>query len=181
MKKKILLHTCCAICGVALVELLKDQFEVVIFFYNPNIHPKEEYERRRDSVKNLAEIYDLQFIEREYDNNNWFEKVKGLEKEQEGGVRCPVCFKMRLECAGKIAKENNCFGFLTTLLISPYKNEDQINEIGKEIAGKYSLNFLTDKDFGLDKKQVWQKSRELSRKYEFYHQKYCGCMFSINR
>jgi len=181
MKQKILLHVCCAICGAALTELLKDKYDVVILFYNPNIHPKEEYEKRKDSVKKLAEIYNLQFIEGEYDDKNWFELVKGLEQEPEGGARCPVCFKMRLEKTGQVAKENNCTGFLTTLAMSPYKNENQINEIALRLASltQGKAKFLTLKDLGIDKKQIWQKSRELARKYEFYHQKYCGCVYSI--
>lgn len=187
MKQKILLHVCCAICGAAITDLLKDKYDIVILFYNPNIHPKEEYEKRRDSVKKLAEIYNLQFIEGEYDDKNWFEKIKGLEKEPEGGVRCPVCFAMRLEYAGKIAKENNCSAFLTTLAMSPYKNEVQINEIGKHVAGNFGLQFLTAEDLagGIDvrefKKQIWQKSRQLAKQYEFYHQIYCGCVFSIRK
>lgn len=185
MKPKILLHVCCAICGAALTDLLKDKYDIVILFYNPNIHPKEEYEKRRGSVKKLTEIYNLQFIEGEYDDKNWLEVVKGLEYEPEGGARCTVCFKMRLKKAAEFAKAQNCTGFLTTLSMSPYKNEEQINMIGKDVAEKFGLQFLTAQDLaGAEdvkefKKKVWQKSRELAKKYEFYHQKYCGCMFSI--
>lgn len=190
-KEKILIHVCCAICGAALTELLKDKFEAVLYFYNPNIHPEDEYLKRRDAVKSLAEIYNVKFFEGNYDKENWFEIVKGLEKEPEGGARCPVCFKMRLEKAGEFAKEQGCAGFLTTLAMSPYKNELQINEIGKFMAEKFGLQFLTIEEIigsipGIDhadefKKKIWQKSRELARQYQFYHQKYCGCVYSMRK
>lgn len=189
MKEKILLHVCCAICGAALTELLKDKFEVVLYFYNPNVHPQEEYLKRRDAVKSLAEIYNVEFFEGEYDKENWFETVKGLEQEPEGGKRCPVCFKMRLKKAGEFAKQQNCTGFLTTLAMSPYKNEQQINEIALrlDLLAQGKVKFLTIEDLaGTDnvaefKKKVWQKSRELARQYQFYHQKYCGCIYSVRK
>lgn len=179
MKQKILLHVCCAICGAALVDLLKEQFEIVVFFYNPNIHPEKEYVSRRDSVKSLANIYNLQFIEGEYNKEDWFSLVKGFETEPEGGARCPICFKMRLDKVGSFAKENNCQGFLTTLALSPYKSEEQINNIAKEVSENNNVKFITLKDLNIDKKEVWRKTRELAKQYNFYHQKYCGCIFSV--
>lgn len=161
-----------------MAELLKNDFNPVIFFYNPNIHPKEEYEKRKSSAKKLAEIYDLEFIEEDYNPQEWLEKVKGLEKEPEGGARCPVCFEMRLLKTALIAYEKNIDIFTTTLAVSPYKNELTINEVGKKIAEDFSLRFLKSSELNLSKKDIWQKSREFARRYDFYHQKYCGCTFS---
>lgn len=192
--KKIVLHICCAICGVYLVEHLVgvQNFEPLLYFYNPNIHSKinpslaegegggidDEYQKRLESVKKLAEIYKLELIEGEYEPKKWFEKVQGLEDEPEGGKRCSVCFKMRLEKTAQIAKEKNISYFTTTLSASSFKDEKLIAQIGKEIADKYNLQFIDsfgDQEF---KKQALQKARLLAKEYNFYHQKYCGCVFS---
>jgi len=179
-KSKILLHTCCAICGVNLAEtLLEKGLQPVIFFYNPNIHPKGEYEKRKDSSKKLAEIYKIEFVEGAYEPEKWFREIKGLEKEPEGGKRCPICFKMRLLETAKLAKERDIKYFATTLAASPYKDEKIILALGREIAEKFGLEFLSLTDFGLEKNASWRRSRQLARKYNFYHQKYCGCVFSI--
>jgi len=178
---KILVHVCCAVCGAALTDFLKDKYEVVLFFYNPNIHPEEEYKKRKESVEKLAKIYGITFIEGEYDKENWFLKVKGLETEPEGGKRCPVCFEMRLEKTARLAKERGIKFFSTTLSMSPYKNEEAVGQIADEIAKQMGLEFLDSGKLGLDKKQNWQKSRQLAREYNFYHQKYCGCQFSIRK
>jgi len=177
-KSKILLHTCCAICAVNLVELLKREFEPLIFFYNPNIHPKSEYEKRKESVKKLAKIYNVEFIEGSYEVEKWFKEIKGLEKEPEGGKRCPICFKIRLLKTAKLAKERDIKYFATTLAASPYKDEKIIEKLGKKIAEEFELEFLSLTDFGLEKNASWRRSRQLARKYNFYHQKYCGCVFS---
>jgi len=134
MKPKLFLHVCCAVCAAAMVDLLKDKFEIVLFYYNPNTHPEEEYQKRKESVVELAKIYNVEFLEGEYDKEIWFEKVKGLEKEPEGGKRCLVCFKNRLQRTALLAKENY---FTTTLSLSPYKNEKEINKIGKKIPQKF--------------------------------------------
>jgi epoxyqueuosine reductase len=196
-ESKIILHTCCAVCGAYLCELLKNQFkEVLIYFYNPNIYPKEEYEKRLTSAKKLAEVYDLEFIEGEYDYENWLERIKGMEKEPEGGKRCPICFAMRLEKTAQLAKEKGFEYFTTTLAMSPYKNEKIIDELGGKIAEEYGIKYLTlhagDKIIQEEKQDIlpctelvlvqgWKKTRELAKKMEFYHQKYCGCQFSIRK
>ena len=177
---KIVLHTCCAVCGAYLCELLKEQFsDVLIYFYNPNIYPKEEYEKRLASAKKLAEVYDLEFIEGEYDYKNWLKRVKGLEKEPEGGKRCPICFAMRLEKTAQLAKEKGFECFTTTLAMSPYKNEKLTDEIGEIIAEENGIKFLKSTELNQSKQDVWNKTRELAKKFNFYHQKYCGCRFSI--
>jgi epoxyqueuosine reductase len=181
-ESKIILHTCCAVCGAYLCELLKNQFkEVLIYFYNPNIYPKEEYEKRLTSAKKLAEVYDLEFIEGEYDYENWLERIKGMEKEPEGGKRCPICFAMRLEKTAQLAKDKKCGYFTTTLAMSPYKNEKLTDEIGEIIAEENSVRFLESTELNQSKQDIWKKTRELAKKMEFYHQKYCGCQFSIRK
>lgn len=179
--KKLILHVCCAVCGAYLCELLKGRFkEIVIYFYNPNIWPKKEYEKRKESAKKLAEIYGLEFIEGEYDIENWNQKIKGLEGELEGGKRCPVCFEMRLRKTAEFAKQRGFDYFATTLAVSPYKSEKVVDEIGGALAQEFGINYLSTAIIGdLNKTEIWQKTRELAKKFEFYHQKYCGCSFSV--
>lgn len=177
-KPKLILHVCCAVCGAALADALKDQFELTLFYYNPNIWPKEEYERRLEAVKKLSEIYQLNFEEGEYENELWLERVKGWEDEPEGGRRCPICFEMRLEKTAELAKKQGASYFTTTLAISPFKDEEGINAIASRIAQANDLKFLPLAAIG-DKKDLWQKSRLLAKQYQLYHQKYCGCPFSL--
>ncbi len=178
-KPKLLLHACCAICGAYITQILMHKFNPVIFFYNPNIHPAEEYEKRKNSAEKLAGIYKLEFIEGAYDPEKWFEKIKGLEKESEGGARCPICFEMRLQKTAEIAKERNIEIFTTTLAASPYKDEKTIDSLGEKIANDLSMRFIRSSDLDLSKKDIWQRSREIARQYGCYHQNYCGCIFSL--
>jgi len=178
MRQKILIHLCCAICGVALIEKLKENFEPTIFFYNPNIYPKDEYEKRKSAVIELARIYDVEFFEEEYDIDNWSNKIKGKEQELEAGSRCYDCFEMRLEKSADFAKENGFEIFTTSLFASPFKNEKVVNEVGKKVAGKSEVKFLTMEEIVENKQENWKKTKELSKKYGFYTQKYCGCIFS---
>jgi len=178
-KPKIIIHVCCAVCGAALVELLRERFEPVVFYYNPNIYPKEEYDKRKNSVESLAQLNKVEFIEGPYDNDNWLKTVKGLERELEGGKRCDVCFNARLSKVAEFTKDSDAVYFTSTLFLSPYKNEWQINKIGASIASQFNLQFLTIEDLKIDKKTFWAKTRELSKKYNFYHQRYCGCVYSV--
>jgi len=177
-KPKILVHICCAICGVALIEKLKENFEPVIFYYNPNIYPEDEYLKRRESVIKLAKIYGAEFVEEEYDTENWQEKIKGKENEPEKGSRCYDCFEMRLEKTAEFAKENGIEIFTTSLYVSPFKDENQVDLAGKNVSKNYGLKYLKMQDVILNKQENWKKTRELAKKYEFYFQKYCGCKFS---
>lgn len=181
--KKLVLHICCAVCGAYLCELLRNQFqEIILYFYNPNIWPKEEYERRKQSVQKLAEIYNLEFMEGDYDSDNWSRVIKGLENEPEGGKRCPICFEVRLRKTAEIAGKKNFGHFATTLAISPYKSEKIVDEIGNKLAGELNLSYLSTYIMGdLNKNEIWQKTRELAKRFEFYHQKYCGCNFSVKK
>ena len=162
MKKKILVHLCCAICGVALIEKLKENFEPVIFFYNPNIYPKTEYKKRKDSVLKLAEIYNIKFFEDVYDTKNWKDKIKGKELEPEKGARCCDCFEIRLKKTAEFAKQNGFEIFTTSLFVSPFKDENQVNLAGKNISEKLGVKFLEMEDAIENKSENWKKTRELS-------------------
>lgn len=181
----LLLHICCANCGLVPIELLKDQFGLTLYWYNPNIQPKIEYEKRLADVKKLVEIYQLPLITGQYENKKWFELVRGLEKEPEatfhqgfgwqGGKRCEICFRMRLEKTAQYAAEKSFDYFATTLSISRYKNTNLINQIGQALAEKYGVKYYL---FEIDKNKTAKRELELSKKYNFYRQKYCGCVYS---
>lgn len=178
-KPTLVLHICCAICGAYLSELLEERFTIIYHYYNPNIHPREEYELRKASVQQLASLYASEFVEGAYDVDRWKQAVAGLEQEPEGGKRCPHCFRMRLIKTAELAKAKGATHFATTLATSPYKNEAIIGAIGAAIGAEYDLTFLTTADFGELKKDIWAKTRTLAKEHKFYHQKYCGCVFSI--
>jgi predicted adenine nucleotide alpha hydrolase (AANH) superfamily ATPase len=173
---KILLHLCCANCGTVPIELLKKDFKIVLYWFNPNIQPEQEYQKRLKDAEKLAQIYKLKLIKESYHPEKWFKQIKGLEKEPEGGKRCQICFKMRLSKTAQTATEKNFDYFATTLTIGPQKKAVTINKIGQELAEKYNLEFYSA-DF--KKKDGFKKSVELSKKYNFYRQNYCGCVFSM--
>jgi len=191
---KILLHACCAPCSTSVIETFEeiDQFRdriiadsselsnanITVFYYNPNIEPKGEYEKRLDEVKRLCKNKNLELIEFNYDNENWRELVKGLEDCKEGGERCKLCFEMRLEKTASYARNNEFDFFTTTLTVSPYKNSEIINRLGKEISEKENIKFL-ECDF--KKKNGYKDSIELSKKSNIYRQNYCGCSFSMRK
>jgi len=171
--KSILLHICCGICSSFAIEKLKqDGFKVSGLFYNPNIHPEEEYLRRWEAAKAVADILEIKLIATPYDRENWLAEVKGLEKEPEGGKRCTICFKMRLEYTAKIAKEQGLNYFTTTLTISPHKNTKLINEIGNSISQEYFLEY----DF--KKGEGFKNAIDFAKRHQLYRQNYCGCIFS---
>lgn len=175
-KKKILLHCCCAPCASSVFERLEsEEYIVDSFFFNPNIYPINEYQRRRDELIKFCKIRGNNLIIKE-DFTKWQELVKGLESEKEGGARCAVCFRARLEESAKYALENQYDFFTTVLTVSPHKNSKIINEIGYSIQEKYGIPFL-EADF--KKKNGFKRSMELSREYNLYRQNYCGCKYSI--
>lgn len=173
-KKKILIHACCAPCSSEVIDFLKDIFDITILYYNPNIYPQEEYEKRYDQFTLLPYQFDL--IKGKYENDKYYEAIKGYEDLGEFSQRCYKCFYLRMEECAKIAKENHFDYFTTTLSISPYKNSKRINEIGHELENKYNVNYLYS-DF--KKQEGYKKSIELSKEYGLYRQEYCGCVYSL--
>ena len=178
-KPRLLLQVCCAPCSSYVLEYLNEHFDITLFFYNPNISPEKEYIFRADELKRLISEMSLKnipdLIVNDYDYNEFISTVKGMENEKEGGERCFLCYKLRLEKTAKYANENNFDYFCTTLSISPHKNANKLNEIGKELSEKYNIPYLFS-DF--KKKNGYKRSIELSKEYNLYRQDYCGCEFS---
>lgn len=178
-KKRILLHSCCAPCSSWVITYLTKYFDITILYYNPNISPNEEYDKRKKEqirlIKEIDKIGTIDIIDCDYENNIYEEKIKGYEECPERGERCTICFNLRLEKTAKIAKENNFDYFCSTLTVSPYKNAKLINEIGKELGDKYNIKWLYS-DF--KKENGYKNSIELSKKYNLYRQDYCGCIYS---
>ena len=176
---KVLLHACCAPCSSAVLERIASYFEVIIFYYNPNITEEKEYKKRIEEIKRLiASIhpkYKVSLVEGRYEPKEFFEMAKGLENEPERGKRCYKCYKLRLEETAKIAEELNIPLFCTTLTLSPHKNAVWINEIGEELDKMYQPTYLYS-DF--KKKNGYKRSIELSKQYNLYRQDYCGCVYS---
>ena len=182
-KRHILLHSCCGPCSTACIERLITDYKITVFFYNPNITDREEYEKRKANQIKFIEAYNSEvdeedqvvFIEGEYLPEDFFDAAKGLEDCPEGGERCTECFKLRLDRTARAAIVMGFPIFGTTLTVSPHKNYQLISAIGTELGEVYGLEFL-DMDF--KKKAGFQRSIELSKKYELYRQNYCGCEFS---
>ena len=175
----ILLHSCCGPCSSYVLEYLNRYFKIKLFFYNPNIHPEEEYQRRLHAQKKVLEslpLNDVELIEGEYDPSVYFEAVKGLENEPEGGKRCEVCIRLRMERAAEEAVKLKADYFATTLTVSPHKNAPYINGAGEEIEKTITVPYLVS-DF--KKKNGYKRSVELCRIYDIYRQNYCGCTYSI--
>ncbi|WP_373076565.1 epoxyqueuosine reductase QueH [Fusobacterium varium] len=178
IKPRLLLHSCCAPCSSAILEFLQEYFEITIHFFNPNITFQEEYLKRLEEQKEYHKKrgYQINVIEGRYNPEiDFFQNIKGLENEKEGGRRCHQCYRIRLEETVKKAKEDGYEYFTTVLSISPMKNAQWINEIGKELEKKYEVKFLNG-DF--KKKSRYLRSIEVSKEYELYRQDYCGCIFS---
>ena len=176
----LLLHVCCAPCSSYVLEYLNKYFDITVFYYNPNISSVDEYNKRLNEEKRFVVEYpfdnDIKVVNGEYDNDKFEEIIKGLENEKEGGARCFKCYRLRLEESAKYAKENNFDYFTTTLTISPYKNANKLNEIGKELEELYGIKYLYS-DF--KKKNGYKRSIELSHEYNLYRQDYCGCVYSV--
>ena len=174
--KRILLHACCGPCSTEVINRLAAEFELTLFFYNPNIFPKEEYERRLAEAKRFAEDGGIRFISGDWDHDLWLEAVKGLESEPEGGKRCRACFAHRLGEAAKTARREGAEAFTTTLTISPHKRAADVNSAGEEAGEKEGVAFISE-DF--KKKDGFLKSCRAAREAGMYRQDYCGCEFSM--
>lgn len=178
---RLLLHCCCAPCSSYVLEYLSRFFEITCLFYNPNISPAEEYEKRAEELRRLISELPhknpLSIIVEKYNPQDFFAAVKGYEHIKEGGERCFRCYRLRLEMAAKYAKEYNFDYFCSTLSISPLKNARKLNDIGEELSEIYKISHLPN-DF--KKKGGYKRSIELSAEYDLYRQNYCGCVFSKN-
>ena len=177
-ESSLLLHSCCAPCAGEIMEAVAaSEIKTTVYFYNPNIHPIQEYELRKEENKRYCQKLGLDFIDADYDKDNWFKRIKGLENEPERGERCTKCFDMRFERSALYAHENNFFLFATTLGISRWKDLDQVNNSGLRAADRYSgLNFW---DFNWRKAGGSPRMIEISKREEFYQQEYCGCVYSL--
>lgn len=180
-KKTLLIHSCCAPCSSYCLEYLEKFFDITVYYYNPNITEKEEYEKRvveqerlivQMNEKNGGE---LKFARGMYEPLVYLERIRGLEECKEGGSRCEKCFRLRLEKTAQYAVEHGFDYYTTTLTISPLKNADLLNRLGTEIGAQNGIVFLPS-DF--KKKNGYQRSIELSKEYNLYRQDYCGCEFS---
>lgn len=179
---RLLLHSCCGPCSSYVLEYLTKYFDITIDYYNPNITPKEEFEHRFSEQERLISempfVHTVSLQKGEYVPDLFFDMVKGLEKEPEGGARCMICYRMRLEHAAKQAKEGKFDYFTTTLSVSPYKKSEALNRIGLELADEYEIPYLCS-DF--KKREGYKRSIELSAQYGLYRQPTCGCVFSDYR
>ncbi|MBQ9766411.1 MAG: epoxyqueuosine reductase QueH [Lachnospiraceae bacterium] len=179
-KRKLLLHSCCAPCSSYVLEYLSEYFDITVLYYNPNITYEEEYKYRKEEQKRLISQmpegkHKIDFMDCDYEPKEFFDKVKGYEKEPEGGARCKLCFELRLKKTAELAAENGFDWFTTTLSISPLKNAQLLNEIGQVLAREYNVPYLVS-DF--KKKNGYKRSIELSKEYDLYRQDYCGCIYS---
>lgn len=175
----LLLHACCAPCSSYTLEYLSKYFAITVFFYDPNISPESEFKKRADELRRL--LGEMKFTNpvrltvAEYDGGEFYSAVRGLESEPEGGKRCEVCFRLRLEKTARFALAENFDYFATTLSISPYKNSQLLGEISEEISERLGVaNLPCD----LKKRGGYKRSIELSKEYSLYRQDYCGCVFS---
>lgn len=176
-KPTLLLHTCCAPCSSAVIERILPYFEITVYYYNPNIEPYEEYIKRKEEQKRyLIEIdKNIKFEDCDYEHEEFMKIAKGKEDLPEGGYRCHECYKLRLLKTALKAKEKNIEYFGTTLTVSPYKNSQVLNSLGREISEELNIKYLYS-DF--KKKEGYKRSIELSKKHNLYRQDYCGCSYS---
>lgn len=182
-KPQLLLHSCCGPCSTSCIERMAPDYDITVFFYNPNITDPEEYERRKESQIKFINMYNdnpdipykVKFMEGDYDREVFLDRCESYGGEPEGGKRCGICFEMRLDRAAQTAAMLNFDTFGTTLTVSPHKDYSAISAIGKRMADKYKVGFL-DVDF--KKKDGFKRSTELAKEYELYRQDFCGCEYS---
>lgn len=176
---KLLLHSCCAPCSSYVLEYLSPHFEIIDYYYNPNITDRAEFEKREAElarlIREMPHAHPITFLPGEYEPDLFFHRTRGMEEIPEGGERCFACYEMRLSEAARKAAELGCDYFTTTLSISPLKNAQKLNEIGGRLAEQTGVPYLFS-DF--KKKNGYQRSIELSHEYDLYRQNYCGCVYS---
>lgn len=175
----LLLHSCCAPCSSCCIEFLSKYFHVTVFYYNPNISESAEYKKRVEEqirfIREFDTTYKVSFIEGDYEPEEFYKTVRGLEKEPEGGKRCFKCYELRLRKTAQLAKQLGFDYFTTTLTISPLKNSVILNKTGLKVAQEMGTQYLLS-DF--KKKEGYKRSIELSKEYNLYRQNYCGCVYS---
>jgi predicted adenine nucleotide alpha hydrolase (AANH) superfamily ATPase len=176
--EKLLLHSCCAPCsGEVMERLLESKINYTIFFYNPNIHPLEEYLIRKNENIRFAEKHQVPFVDADYDTDEWFKRARGMEHEPERGIRCSMCFDMRFQRTALYAHEHGFKIITSSLGISRWKNMDQINDCGERAAAAYpEMIYWT---FNWRKEGGSQRMIEISKREQFYQQEYCGCVYSL--
>jgi hypothetical protein len=176
--RRVLLHSCCAPCAADIMsEMKRSGIDFTILFYNPNIHPEKEYLLRKSENMRYADKLGIAFVDLDYDSDNWFGRVKGLEYEPERGARCTVCFDMRFERSALYAVENGFGVFTSSLGISRWKDMDQINRCGERAAARHEgLTYWT---FNWRKGGGSGRTVEISKLEHFYQQEYCGCVYSL--
>ena len=178
-RPKLLLHVCCGPCSSYVMEYLNKYFDITIYYYNPNIDTLEEFNKRTGEVQRLVKEAEfakgVKVLVAPYEKELFEELSKGLEKEKEGGPRCKKCYHLRLKKTCLYAKENNFDYFTTTLSISPYKDAEALNNIGRHLEEEYGVKYLYS-DF--KKRNGYKRSIELSKEYNLYRQDYCGCIYS---
>ena len=176
---KLLLHSCCAPCSSYVLEYLSEYFSITVFYYNPNIYPDEEYEKRvreqQTFIERFPAKHPISFCQGDFEKDRFYQVTRGLEQEREGGARCEACFRLRLEESASLASQMGMDFFTTTLSISPLKNAELLNEIGQEMGERYGVEYLCS-DF--KKRNGYKRSVELSGEYGLYRQDYCGCVYS---
>lgn len=176
----ILLHSCCAPCSSYCIEYLSECFQITVFYYNPNIYPEDEYLFRKteqqEFIQRFPAVNKVSFIEGDYDQNLFYETVKGLENEPERGARCTKCFELRLGKTANLAGKMGFDYFATTLTISPQKDSNEINRVGALMGEKYNATYLPT---NFKKHDGYLRSVQLSEQYNIYRQNFCGCKFSI--
>ena len=177
---RVLLHVCCAPCSAAILDgMLASGLKPTVFFYNPNIHPREEYDKRKAEIVAFAAKRSIPIIDADYDTDNWFARIKGLEQEPERGRRCLACFGFRLERTALYAHENGYPFIATSLTISRHKRQEQVHEAGFAAAFRY--NDVTFWDYNWRQKGGVERGNALARDEGFYRQNYCGCVFSMRK
>ncbi|MEW6535925.1 MAG: epoxyqueuosine reductase QueH [Candidatus Auribacterota bacterium] len=174
-KPQILLHVCCAPCSPYVVDLLSQDYTPILYFYNPNIHPHEEYALRVDEIERFARGTGNALYCGDEDTDLFFDAVRGYENEPEKGKRCEICFKLRLDKACTFAQSHNIKYVTTTLTVSPHKCAKTINRIGAETAALHNVIFLAE---NFKKNDGFRKTVQMAKQYSFYRQNYCGCIFS---
>lgn len=172
----LLMHACCAPCSSYCVEYLSKFFDIALYFYNPNIESDEEFEKRYAEFKKIVDRFNIKVVKETYNPDEFYSSVKGYEDCKEGGDRCTICYRLRLQKSLEYAEANNYDYFCSTLSISPYKNAEKLNTIGEEISKGSKVKYLIN-DF--KKKGGYLRSTELSKEMDLYRQDYCGCIYSI--